>query len=122
MATERRKFRRLLPREWTFAVFRPHYANLGKVKDISIGGLALEYDLNETQNKGSLEIDIFLADDSLYLRRIPSKTIYYREIDEEYRRVKKKRCGLQFGYLTPIKKSQIEYFLQNYTKGKWNPN
>ena len=122
MTSERRKFKRLLPRDWTFAVFRPDYANLGKVKDISIGGLALEYDLKETQNKGSLEIDIFLADDSLYLRRIPSIMIYDREIDEAYRSVKKKRCGLQFGDLTPIKKSQLEFFLQNYTKGKWNPN
>ena len=115
MATERRKFRRLLPRDLTFAVFRPHFSNLGKVKDISIGGLALEYVLKETQNAGSSEIDIFLTDDFFYLRRIPSKIIYDREIDEEYRSVKKKRCGLQFGDLTPTKKSQIEYFLQNYT-------
>ena len=115
MATERRKFRRLLPRDLTFAVFRPHFSNLGKVKDISIGGLALEYVLKETQNAGSSEIDIFLTDDFFYLRRIPSKTIYDREIDEESRSVKTMRCGLQFGDLTPTQKSQIEYFLQNYT-------
>jgi len=88
---------------------------LGKVKDISIGGLALEYVLKETQNAGSSEIDIFLTDDFFYLRRIPSKTIYDREIDEESRSVKTMRCGLQFGDLTPTQKSQIEYFLQNYT-------
>ena len=122
MPTERRKFKRLLPRDLTFAVFRPHFSNLGKVIDISIGGLALVYVLNETKNKGSSEIDIFLPGNFLYLLRIPSKIIYDREIDEEYRSVKKKRCGLQFDDLTPIKKSQIEYFLQNYTKGKWNPN
>ena len=117
METERRKFKRLLPRGLTFAVFRPHFSNLGKVKDISLGGLALEYVLNETQNKGSSEIDIFLTDDSLYLRRIPSKIIYDRKIDEEYRSMKKRRCGLQFGDLTSTKKYQLEYFLQKYTSG-----
>jgi len=115
--TDRRKFKRLLPRDLTYAVFRPHFSNLGKVKDISLGGLALEYVLNKTKNKGSSEIDIFLTDDSLYLPRIPSKIIYDREIDEEYRSVKKKRCGLQFGDLTPTKKSQLEYFIQKYTSG-----
>jgi hypothetical protein len=98
-------------------VFRPHFSNLGKVKDINIGGLALEYVLNETKITGFSEIDIFLTDDFFYLRRIPSKTIYDREIDEESRSVKTRRCGLQFGDLTPTRKSQLEYFLQNYTSG-----
>ena len=119
METEQRKFKRLLPQNLTFAVIRPHFSNLGKVKDISKGGLALEYVLNETQNAGSSEIDIFLTDDSLYLRSIPSKIIYDREIDEEYQSVETWRCGLQFGDLTPTQKSQLEYFLQNHTKGKW---
>ena len=117
MATERRKFKRLLPRDLTFAVFRPHFSNLGKVKDISIGGLALEYVLKETKNTGFSEIDIFLSGNFLYLRRIPSTIIYVSEIDVESRSVKTRRCGLQFGDLTPIQKSQLEYFIQKYTSG-----
>ena len=115
METERREFKRLLPRDVTFAVFRPHFSNLGKVKDISIGGLSLEYVLNKTKNTGFSEIDIFLTDDFFYLRRIPSKIIYDREIDEESRSVITMRCGLQFDDLTPTQTSQLEYFLQNYT-------
>ena len=117
MATERRKFKRLLPQDLTFAVFRPHFSNLGKVKDISKDGLALEYVLNETKITGLSEIDIFLSGHPFYMHRIPSKIIYDREIDEESRSVKTMRCGLQFGDLTPTQKSQIEYFLQNYTSG-----
>ena len=115
METERRKFKRLLPKELTFGVFRPHFSNLGKVKDISIDGLALEYVLDETKISGFSEIDIFLINDFLYLRRIPSRIIYAKEIDIESQSVKTRQCGLQFGELTPTMKSQIEYFIQKYT-------
>ena len=118
METERRKFKRLLPQGLTFAVIRPHFYNLGKVKDISLGGMAYEYILNETQNKGYAEIDIFLSADSFYLPRIPSKIIFDTNISEEYQIVETRRCGLKFNDLAPEQTSQLEHFLQNYTKGK----
>ena len=117
---ERRKFTRLLPRNTAFGIFRPNFYNLGKVKDVSINGLALEYILNETIVEGFSEIDIFLTDDFLYLRRIPCKIIYIIEIDVESQSLKTRRCGVQFGDLTPTKKSQIEYFIQHFTSGELN--
>ena len=117
MATERRKFRRLLPRDLTFAVFRPHFSNLGKVKDISIGGLALEYVLKETKITGLSEIDIFLSGKPFYMPRIPSKIIFDTNISEEYQIIETRRCGLKFKDLTPTQKSQIAYFIQKYTSG-----
>ena len=119
MDTERRKFKRLLPRDLTFAVFRPHFANLGKVKDISKGGLALEYVLNETKITGFSEIDIFLSGYPFYMSRIPSKIIYDKNINGEYRTEGTRQCGLKFEDLAPEQTSQLQYFLRNYTKGKW---
>ena len=118
METERRKFRRLLAQDLTFVVMRSHFTKLGKVKDISRGGLAFEYILNETQNAGSSEIDIFVSDDDrFYLPRITSKIVYDIEIVEEYQSVERRRCGLQFGDLTEEQATKLEFFLQKYTTG-----
>jgi len=117
MEAERRKFRRLLAQDLTFAVLRPHFTNLGKVKDISEGGLAFEYILNETQNPASTEIDIFVSGNRFYLPRIPCKIIYDMEIVEEYESVERRRCGLQFGALTKEQAAKLDFFLKNHTTG-----
>ena len=117
MEADRRKCRRLLPQDLTFAVLRPHFNKLGKVKDISEGGLAFEYIFNGKQNPGSSEIDILVSGDRFYLPRIPSKIVYDMPIVEEYRTFKKRRCGLQFGDLTDAQAIELHSFLENYTTG-----
>ena len=117
MEAERRKFRRRLPQELTFAILRPHFTKLGKVKDISRGGLAFEYILNGTQYTGSSGIDIF-SGDRFYLPRIPSKIVYDMEIVGQYQDVERWRCGLQFGDLTEDQAAKLDLFLQNHTTGK----
>ena len=116
METEQRKFKRLLPRNLTFAIIWPHYNNLGKVKDISRGGLAYEYILYETKNKGSAEIDIFLSDHNFYLPRIPSKIIYDTKKVENFQSVEMRRCGVQFGDLTEEQAANLDLLLKNHTK------
>ena len=117
METEQRKFKRLLPQNLTFAVIRPHFSNLGKVKDISRGGMAYEYILNETLNTGYAEIDIFLSSDSFYLPRIPSKIIYDTKIVEKFQKVETRRCGVQFRDLTEEQAANLELLLKNHTTG-----
>jgi hypothetical protein len=90
---------------------------LGKVKDISRGGMALEYVLIETQYGGSSEIDIFLSGDSFYLPRIPSKIIYDIKIVEKFRSLETRRCGVQFGDLTEEQAANLDFFLKNHTTG-----
>ncbi len=115
--TERRKFRRLLPQELTFAALRPHFNRLGKVKDISKGGLAFEYILSETQYVDSSEIDVFVSSDRFYLRRIPSKIVYDIKMVEEYQSLERRWCGVQFGDLTEEQADKLDSFLQNHTTG-----
>lgn len=114
---EQRKFTRLLPQDLTFAVLRPDFTMLGKVKDISEGGLAFQYISHERRNRGSSEIDILVPGDSFYLPRVPSKIIYDIEIVEEYQSVERRRCGLQFGALTKEQAAKLDFFLENYTTG-----
>ncbi len=121
METERRKFRRFLAQNAAFAVLRPHFTMLGKIKDISRGGLAFEYIAHEGQKRGSSEIDILITGDRFYLPKIPSQKIYDIKIGEENQtlidRFETRRCGLQFGELTEEQADELEFFLNNYTTG-----
>ena len=102
--TERRKFTRFLAQDTAFAVLRPHFTKLGKIKDISEGGLAFEYIAYKGQKEDSSGTDIFLSSDRFYLGRIPCKIRYDIKIAERYQisidRIERRRCGLQFGELT----------------------
>jgi len=119
--TERRKFTRFLAQDTAFAVLRPHFTKLGKIKDISGAGLASEYIAYEGQSQDSLGIDIFLSGDSFYLARIPCKIRYDIKIAERYQTstdpIEWRRCGLQFGELTEEQAAQLEFFLKNHTTG-----
>ena len=77
--------------------------------------MAYEYILNETQNKGYAEIDIFLSGDSFYLPRIPSKIIYDTKIVEKFQKVETRRCGVQFRNLTKEQAAKLDFLLKNHT-------
>ena len=119
--TERRKFMRFLAQDKAFAVLRPHFTKLGKIKDISGGGLAFEYIAYEGQKEGSLGIDIFLSNNRFYLARLPCKIRYDIKIAERHKismdRIERRRCGLQFGELAEEQAAQLKFFLKNHTTG-----
>jgi hypothetical protein len=119
--TERRKFTRLLAEDTAFAVLRPHFTKLGKIKDMSEGGLAFEYIAYEGQKEDTSGMDIFLSGDRFYLGRIPCRIRYDIKIAERYQtpidRIERRRCGLQFGELTDEQAAQLEFFLKNHTTG-----
>ncbi|UCC21727.1 MAG: PilZ domain-containing protein [Planctomycetota bacterium] len=119
MNNERRNFVRFLTQDTAFAVFRPHFSKLGKINNISRGGLAFEYISFQGQKEDSSAIDIFLSDRSFHLTKIPCKIIYDIKINEGYQRfgdpVETRLCGLQFGELTQEKAAQLNFFLNNHT-------
>ena len=119
--TERRKFTRFLVQDTAFAVLRPQFTKLGKIKDISEGGLAFDYIAYEGQRQHSSGIDIFLSGDHFYLGKIPCKIRYDIKIAERQQtsidRIERRRCGLQFGKLTEEQAAQLKFFLKNQTTG-----
>lgn len=122
METEQRKCKRLLPQDTVFAVFRPNFTKLGKIKDISRGGLSFEYvAAHEGEKRDLLEIDIFVPGDRFYLPRLPYKIIYDMKIVLEYQTfpdgMERRRCGLQFGDLTENQAAELDLFLKNGTRG-----
>lgn len=114
---ERRRHKRFQAQEGAFAVARPEFTKLGQIMDISRGGLAFRYVVTGSQGNGAIEVDIFKAGDGFYLENIPIKTIWDLRVPKKLSNgsLPMRRCGMQFGELTPNQISQLEYFIQNHT-------
>ena len=114
---ERRKHKRFQVEDGAFAVLTPHFAKVGQIIDMSMGGLAFSYIAEQEPSNGSFELDIFLTDHSFYLEKVPVKTISDFEIANEvaYSFTTTRRCGVEFGDLTLNQISQLEYFIRNHT-------
>ena len=120
---ERRKHKRFQVQNGAFAVLRafswPHSTQkLGQITDIGMGGIAFSYIAEQEPSNGSLELGIFLADNSFRLRKIPFETISDLEIKKgPFNSITMRRSGVQFGELTPNQISQLKYFIRNHTIG-----
>jgi hypothetical protein len=114
---ERRKYKRYISRKGTFAVLTPGFKNLGPIKDISQGGLALRYVDNGEPLSRAFKMDIFLTRKIFYLKDIPFKTISL--IDEvsksPFSSLHMKQRSVQFEKMDSDQSDQLNYFLSNHT-------
>ena len=120
MNTERRQFRRFLADDRSFACLRPHFGKLGKIKDISRGGLAFEYIYSKGYEEESSAIDIFLSGDRFYLPKMPCRVVNDLPIGEDLTSISNfqvRRCGLEFGELTEEQEHKLKLFLNTYLTG-----
>ena len=119
--TEKRKFRRFLAQDMAFAVFRPHFSKLGKIKDISGSGMAFEYVTFEGAKEDSGEIDLFVSGARFHLPRMPAQTVYDNSVANDHYSfspfVERRRCGVKFGELTEEQNTQLRHFLETHTTG-----
>jgi hypothetical protein len=115
---ERRKSLRLQVTQDALVALTPHYFRVGQIVDASMGGLAYRCIAGQEPLNGSFELDIFLAGRAFYLHKVPVATIWDIKIDSDasLSSISVRQGGVQFGELTPIQISQLEYFLGNYTK------
>ena len=117
---ERRKHKRYLAKKGAFAAVRPLYVKIGRIIDISQGGLAFRYMVTDSQEDASDELDIFLIGNVFHLDRIPLRIICDLKVSEtpSPRSSRIRRCGLQFGELTQDQMLQVDYFIQHHTVGE----
>ena len=119
---ERRKHKRFQVQENTFALLRAQVSKLGRVIDISKGGLAFRYVSIGERLKGPLELDLLSHHRDFDLNKIPVRIISNFEIVGKkpftYRSITLRRVGVQFGELTQRQKSKLEYFIQNHAIGE----
>ena len=122
MIVEQRKHSRFLPYEKTFAAIGRQFTKVGRVKDISIGGLAIEYIAGEDANSNPSQVDIFLTGRTFHLYNLPCKLLYDIEIHVPHVNNKyiniltTKRCGVKFGELDDDHMAQLLLYIDSYTE------
>ena len=120
---EHRKYIRFLAADNAFAVSMPGFTKVGKIKDISIKGLAFEYITDGTSETEISHINIFLRDDGFELPKIPCRIVYDVLSDRlgpgsaSEMKIKRRRCGIRFKKLLAVQTVQLEKFLEKYTIG-----
>jgi len=93
---------------------------LGRIRDISRGGLAFEYVCSEGGREESSAIDIFLSGQGFYLPEIPCKVVYDFHMGADLPSIsefQERRCGVEFGKLTEEQERKLELFFSTYLTG-----
>ena len=106
----------------TFIVFKPQFVKLGKILDISVGGLCFQYLAKNDQlgDAPAIEADIFMSDNGYYLPDLTCKLVWDTEIEEEVTfpvGFQSRRCGLRFAGLTKDQKTKLERYIREHTAG-----
>ena len=123
MKIEQRKYARFLPPAQAFAALGSKYTKVGKVKNISLGGLAFEYITGEEKDGNFSQVDIFLVGDVFHLYNVPCKMVYDIQIHVPHvnntfiKKLTTKRCGIKFDELSKDAIIQLELFLEAHTQG-----
>ena len=117
---ERRKHKRFRADDGAFAVLRrpwPHPTTLGRIEDINMYGVAFDYTAGEEPPHRSAELEILWNDCSFRLKKVPSKTVSdsVTAIRGRFSSLEMRRRSMRFRKLTPYQKSQLQYFINNYT-------
>ena len=115
---ERRKDERFQTGKNTYAVLRARGSKLGRVIDISKGGLAFRYVSVGERLKGPLELDLLSHQYDYRIDKIPIKIITDLEVANKkaFKSTTLKRVGVQFGKLTREQKSKIEHFIKDHAE------
>jgi len=121
METERRKFTRFLVPEDVFAALGPSFSKIGRIKDIGIGGLAMDYITDEEPAPGNTYVNIFIRQEEFFLSKLPCKIVYDISIepsaDPQASGLTHKRCGVQFHRVTNGLRKRLEGFLKDRSIG-----
>ncbi len=97
-------------------MFRSKPIKLGRINNISMGGLVFRYIESQAQSNESSVLDILFADCGFYLGNVSFKTISDIELSEDVPidSVKMKQLRVQFKKITPNQKIQLDYFIRNH--------
>ena len=114
MDKDKRKYSRVIVKGQATAILSPNHIMPYQIIDISRHGLAFSYRGAQAWDNELLELILF-DDENFYLDKIPIRIISDSPLDESSQHLR--RCGVQFGELTPSQEAQLEYFIQRHTVG-----
>jgi hypothetical protein len=115
---ERREHKRFKVENGAFVGLGPRYDKVGRIIDISMGGLAFRYFGSREANGSCLAV--FFTETNFHLDEVQIKTISDFEIADKLpsSSITASRCSVQFMSLTEKQRFQIEFFIKNYATGE----
>lgn len=123
-ACQLRKHPRMLPAEEIYAVFGTDKDVIGKLCDISMGGLSCKH-LTTSENGFDCDsLDLFSLNDAFHMTRVPCSVVYSLPMQgsdlemENSMTVKTRRIGVKFNGLSYLHESQLKSLMENSTR--WN--
>ena len=119
---ERRKYKRFLVQEGAYALLKNNSSKLGQIKNISRGGLAFSYIVDEDQMNESFKVDIFISKKGYCLKDVPSKKVSDLHIDNRlpFSTFSIRQARIKFNELNPSQLLQLDDFIRDYTTGEQN--
>ena len=124
MAVENRNYVRFLAKPNTYAALGSHFTKVGRIKDISIGGLSFEY-ICHSQNSDQQpsKIAIFLSENGFHLANLgcrvvcdcPKCVCSENPVPNSVYAIN--YCAVQFTIITKNQRDGLDYFLKHYTRG-----
>ena len=116
--SDRRKHKRFQLPMSAFAGLGPYFGKVGRILDISMGGLAFRYIGGEEPN-GSTYIDIFMNDLDFYLRNLQYKTISdFPVVTDSLSTVTLRRRGVHFVKMKPQQRDALKDFIEEHAIGE----
>ena len=130
MTKEKRKYTRFIVEEKVYAALGLNFSKVGKLKDISMNGLAFQYieELKNHRQKSSV-VAIFHSEDIFFLRNLACTIITDQVINENGKKLNgnlkyvARKCAVKFKDLTTHQKDKLEFLINHYTSGLsslWN--
>jgi hypothetical protein len=128
MKSEKRRYTRFNFKDNVYAALGTHFSRVGRIKNISVDGLAFEY-IENTKNSelDSSVVSIFHSENGFLLPHIDCKLIYDHTICQTIKqstfkkRYSIKRCGILFIAINSVQMKKLNFFIDNYSRGIMSP-
>ena len=119
MHAERRNYPRYNVVENAFAITNQDPVRLAPIFDISMEGIGVYLSSEFEWLKQTSTLEIMVADCSFYLEKLPFVSIsdFKAFPTTPASLLDGRRYNLKFGTLTASQKSELKYFIRNYTQG-----
>ena len=119
---ERRGAMRYMVDDSLFATFRPNFDKVGRLKDISTSGAAIEYAIfGQTvyDQARDVEVDFFSRTEDFHLPKVPCRIVYDMKNEEHpsFNVFETRRCGLVFAPLSSQQATLIEVLIGKFGLG-----
>jgi c-di-GMP-binding flagellar brake protein YcgR len=115
-SAERRRHTRYPVQRKAYALLKIQESKLGRIVNISKGGLAFRYMTARKRLKDTLDIDIMITDNGFRLDNIRVRIISEHEVADEgpFSFLKIRQLGVEFADLSQEQDARLDYFIQKY--------